>query len=160
MSHCGITQILFSETYTVPAEQTSQRMFGVLPHGKSYADRLVNAMANGYLFAVLESICAREMQTHLDLNEETLVVSSMQCQHRAPIPPGAFVRISGWVTGVEDQQATFWVQASDEQEMVCEGQIRFAIVQRAQIEKKIQRKCEAIGRRELFASACRNQAEQ
>ena len=43
--------------------------------------------------------------------------------------------------------------ASDEQEMVCEGQIRFAIVQRAQIEKKIQLKCEAIKRRELFASA-------
>ena len=24
MSHCGISQILFSETYMVPAEQTSQ----------------------------------------------------------------------------------------------------------------------------------------
>jgi fluoroacetyl-CoA thioesterase len=153
MKHCAVSQILFSETYTVPAEQTSSRMFGVLPHGKSYADRLLNAMANGYLFAVVESICAREMQTHLDHNDETLVMSSMQCQHRAPIPPGAFIRINGWVTGVEDQQATFWVQASDEQEMVCEGQIRFAIVQRAQIEKKIQRKCEAIKRRELFASA-------
>ena len=40
-------------------------MFGVLPHGKGYAERLVNAMANGYLVAVLESICAREMQPHL-----------------------------------------------------------------------------------------------
>ena len=153
MKHCAVSQILFSETYTVPAEQTTQRMFGVLPHGKSYADRLVNAMANGYLVAVLESICAREMQAHLDHTEETIVVSSMQCQHRAPIPPGALVRISGWVTGVEDQQATFWVQASDEQEMVCEGQMRIAIVQRAQIERKLQRKCEAIKRRELFASA-------
>ena len=128
-------------------------MFGVLPHGKSYADRQVNAMANGYLIAVLESICAREMQAHLDQSEETLVVSSMQCQHRALIPQGALIRISGWVTGVEDQQATFRGQASDELEMVCEGQIRFAIVQRALIEKKIQRKCEAIRRRELFASA-------
>ena len=153
MSHCGITQILFSETYTVPAEQTSQRMFGVLPHGKSYADRLVNAMANGYLFAVLESICAREMQTHLDHNEETLVLSSMQCQHRAPIPPGALVTINGWVTGVADQEATFCVQASDEQEIVCEGQIRLTIVQRSQIEKRLQRKRDAIARRELFATA-------
>jgi fluoroacetyl-CoA thioesterase len=153
MKHCAVSQILFSETYTVPAEQTSQRMFGMLPHGKSYADRLLNAMANGYLFAVVESICVREMQTHLDHNDETLVVSSMQCRHRAPIPPGAFIRINGWVTGVENQQATFWVQASDEQEMVCEGQIRFAIVQRAVMERKIQRKCEAIGRRQLFAAA-------
>ena len=69
MKHCAVSQILFSETYTVPAEQTAQRMFGVLPHGKSYADRLVHAMANGYLFAVVESICVREMQTHLDHND-------------------------------------------------------------------------------------------
>jgi predicted thioesterase len=128
-------------------------MLGVLPHGKSYADRLVNAMANGYLFAVLESICAREMQTHLDHNEETLVLSSMQCQHRAPIPPGALVKINGWVTGVADQEATFCVQASDEQEIVCEGQIRLTIVQRSQIEKRLQRKRDAIARRELFATA-------
>lgn len=153
MSNCGISQIFFKETYTVLPDQTTKRMFGMLPHGKSYADRLVNAMANGYLIAVLESICTREMQVHLDQNEETLVVSSMQCQHRAPIPAGALIRISGWVTGVENQQATFRVQASDELEMVYEGQIRFAIVQLAQIEKKIQRKCEAIRRRELFASA-------
>ena len=153
MKHCAVSQILFSETYTVPAEQTAQRMFGVLPHGKSYADRLVNAMANGYLFAVVESICAREMQAHLDHNEETIVVSSMQCQHRAPIPPGALVT-SRWVGDRHRRsEATFWVRASDEQEIVCEGEIRFAIVKRAQMEQKIQRKCEAIRRRELFASA-------
>ena len=107
MSNCGISQIFVQrDVHRSPQSRHPKRMFGVLPHGKSYADRLVNAMANGYLIAVLESICAREMQTHLDHNEETLVVSSMQCQHRAPIPPGALVRINGWVTGVADQEAT------------------------------------------------------
>ena len=153
MQHCAVSQILFSETYTVPAEQTSQRMFGVLPHGKSYSDRLLNSMANGYLVAVLESICAFALQAHVDHTEETIVVSSMQCQHRAPIPPGALITVDGWVTGIGDHETSFWVRASDEQEIVCEGEIRFAIVQRAQMERKIQRKCEAIGRRQLFASA-------
>ncbi len=153
MKHCAVSQILFSETYAVPAEQTAQRMFGVLPHGKSYADRLPNAMANGYLVAVLESICTREMQAHLEHNEETLVVSSMQCQHRAPIPPGALITIDGWVTSIGDHEAKFWVRASDEQEIVCEGEILFAIVKRAKIEQRIQRKCEAIGRRQLFAAS-------
>ena len=153
MSHCGISQILFSEIYTVPAEQTSQRMFGVLPHGKSYADQLLNAMSNGYLIAVLESICVREMQTHLDHSEETIVVASMQCQYPAPIPPGALVTVDGWVIGIGDHEASFWVRASDEQEIVCEGEIRFVIVKRAQMEWKLQRKCEAIGRRQLFATA-------
>jgi fluoroacetyl-CoA thioesterase len=153
MSHCAVSQILFSETYIVPAEQTSERLFSVLPHGNSYADRLVNAMANGYLVAVLESICAREMQAHLDHTEETILVSSMKCAHRAPIPPGALVTVDGWVTGIGHHEASFWVRASDEQEIVCEGEIRFAIVKRAQMERKIQRKCEAIGRRQLFAAA-------
>ena len=153
MSACEISQILFSETYTVPAEQTSQRMFGVLPHGKSYADQLLNAMSNGYLIAVLESICVREMHAHFDHNEETIVVASMQWQYRAPIPPGALVTVDGWVIGIGDHEASFWVRASDEQEIVCEGEIRFAIVKRAQMECKLQRKCEAIGRRQLFAAA-------
>ena len=153
MKHCAISQILFSETYTVPAEQTSQRMLGALPHGKSYSDRLLNAMSNGYLIAVLESICALELQLHLDHTEETIVVSSMQCRHHAPTPPGALITVDGWVTGIGDHEANFWVRASDQQEIVCEGEIRFAIVERAQMERKIQRKCEAIGRRQLFAGA-------
>lgn len=153
MNHCEISQIFFKETFTVPVEQTARRMFRLLPHGKSYADRLLNAMATGYLVAVLESICALEMQPHLDHDEETLAGSSVQCQHRAPIPPGALITVDGWVIGLGDQEATFWVRASDEQEIVCEGQIRFAIVRREQMERKIKRKCEAIGRRELFAAA-------
>jgi fluoroacetyl-CoA thioesterase len=150
MSNCGISQIFFKETYTTPIEQT---LFDLLPRDKSSAALSGNVMATGHLVAVLESICAREMQAHLDHDEETLVVSSMQCQHRAPIPPGAFVTVDGWATGVGDREASFWVRASDEQEIVCEGHIRFAIVKRLQLERKIQRKREAIGRRQLFAAA-------
>lgn len=153
MKHCEISQIFFSETYVVPAEQTAQRLFQLLPHGEAYACRLINAMATGYLIAVLESICLREMQMHLDHDEETVVGCSVQCKHRAPIPPGAIIKVDGWVMGIGDSEATFWVQASDEQEVVCEGQMRFAVVKRAQMEMKIQRKCEAIERREIFASA-------
>jgi fluoroacetyl-CoA thioesterase len=153
MKNFMVSRTLFSETYRFPAEQTSEKLFGVLPCGNSSADRMVIAMANGYFFAIVESLCAREMQTHLDSNEETLVLSSMQCRHRAPIPPGAMVNISCWITDVADQKATFRVQASDEQEIVCDGLIQLAIVQRSQIEKRLQRKRDAIARRELFANA-------
>lgn len=153
MNPCKVSQIMFSETYTVPPEQTTRRMFRLLPHGSGYADRMIDAMATGYLVAVLESICAREMQTYLDHDQELVVGSSVQCQHRAPIPAGALVNVDGWAVAVGEHEATFWVQASDEQETVCEGQIRLAIVQRSLMEKKMRRKCEVIGRRELFAAA-------
>ncbi|MBA2548212.1 MAG: thioesterase [Burkholderiaceae bacterium] len=153
MNHCEISQIFFRETYNVPAEQTVRCLFRALPHGRGYANGMINAMATGYLVAVLESICVREMQPHLERDEETVVGSSVKCRHRAPIPPGALLTINGWVVGIGDREATFWVQASDEQEVVCEGEIRFAIVRRSQIEKKIQTKCDAIERRELFVMA-------
>jgi predicted thioesterase len=154
MNHCTATQILFSETYTVPAEPTSKQfLLGLLPHVNSSPDQLLNAMPNGYLVAVLESICVHEMQPHLDHNQETIVVASMQSRHRAPIPQGALVTVDGWVTGIGDHEASFWVRASDEQEIVFEGEIRFAIVKRAHLERKIQRKRAAIDRRQLFAAA-------
>ena len=153
MIPCKVSQISFSETYSVPPEQTTQRMFRLLPHGSGYADRMIDAMATGYLIAVLESICAREMQTYLDHDEELVVGSSVQCQHRAPIPAGALVKVDGWVVAVGEHEATFWVQASDEQETVCDGLIRFAIVLRSHMQTKMRRKCEAIQRRELFAMA-------
>lgn len=153
MKHCEVSQLFFRETYTVPADQTARRLFRLLPHGRAYAERMVDAMATGYLVSVLESICTREMQPHLDPDEETIVGSAVQCRHHAPIPPGALVTVNGWVVGLGDREATFWVQASDEHEVVCEGQIRLSIVLRSQIEKKIQRKCDAIVRRELFAGA-------
>jgi fluoroacetyl-CoA thioesterase len=153
MKDCAVSQIWFSETYTVPAEQTSQRMFGVLPHGKSYSDRLLNAMSNGYLIAVLESICAREMQKYVDHDRELVIGAEVRCQHRAPVPAGALVTVDGWITTIGGNEATFFVRASDEQEVVCEGEIRFSVEQRAQLERKIQRKCEAIERRKSFAAA-------
>ncbi|HVG04045.1 MAG TPA: hotdog domain-containing protein [Burkholderiaceae bacterium] len=148
MKHCEISQIFFSEKYVVPAAQSVQKLFGSLPHVKAYAGRMINAMATGYLVAVLESICAREMQLYLDQDEETVVGSCIQCQHRAPIPPGSIVKVDGWVIGIGDHDATFWVQASDEHEVVCEGKLRFVVVRRMEMELTLQRKCEAIKLRE------------
>ncbi|MEP6609194.1 MAG: thioesterase [Burkholderiaceae bacterium] len=153
MKHCEISQIFFSETYVVPIEQTAQSLFRLLPHGKAYADRMIDAMATGCLIAVLESICAREMQPHLHHDEDMVVGSSVQFQHRAPIPSGALIKADGWVIGIGDRDATFWVRASDEHEVVCEGEIRFAVVQRAVLERRLQCKREAIARRQLFATA-------
>ena len=151
MNHCVVSQIFFSETYRVPPEQTARHLFARLPHGKGYADHMVDAMATGYLVSVFESICARELQPHLDWDEETAVGTTVQCRHRAPIPANALIKIDGWVIGIGDQEVTFWVRASDEHETVFEGRIRFAIVRRAQIDQRIQRKCRLTEHLEAFA---------
>lgn len=151
MDLCAVSQLFFSEKYRVPPEQTARHLFGRLPHGKGYADRMVDAMATGYLVAVLESICARELQPLLDPDEETVVGSSVQCRHRAPIAPNTLIKVDGFVIGIGDREATFHVRASDDHEAVCEGEIRFAIVRRAQMDERIQRKCHLNERIETVA---------
>ena len=151
MDHCAVSQLFFCEKYRVPPEQTARHLFGRLPHGKGYADRMVDAMATGYLVAVLESICARELQPLLDLDEETMVGSSVKCRHRAPIAPNTLIKVDGFIVGIGDREATFLVRASDDHEVVCEGEIRFAIVSRTQMDERIQRKCDLNERIETVA---------
>ena len=109
MDHCAVSQLFFCEKYRVPPEQTARHLFGRLPHGKGYADRMVDAMATGYLVSVLESICARELQPLLDQDEET-VVGSVEFQfrhHRAPIAPNTLIKVDGFIVGIGDREATF-----------------------------------------------------
>ena len=151
MDHCAVSQLFFCEKYQVPPEQTARHLFGRLPHGKAYADRMVDAMATGYLVSVLESICARELQPLLDPDEETVVGSSIQFRHRAPIAPNTLIKVDGFIIGIGDREATFLVRVSDDHEVVCEGQIRFAVVHRALMDERIQHKCHVNGRVETFA---------
>ena len=142
MDHCAVSQLFFLEKYRVPPEQTARHLFGRLPHGMAYAERMVDAMATGYLVAVLESICARELQPLLDPHEETVVGLSVQFRHHAPIAANTVIKVDGFVIGIGDREATFHVRVSDDHEAVCEGEIRFAIVPRVQMDERIQRKCE------------------
>ncbi len=52
------------------------------------------------------------------------------------------IKVDGFIIGIGDREATFHVRVSDDHEAVCEGEIRFAIVPRVQMDERIQRKCE------------------
>ncbi|MBA2548209.1 MAG: thioesterase [Burkholderiaceae bacterium] len=153
MDHSQISQIFFREIFTVPDQGTLRHLSSSAADIGTSASGIRDAMAPGQLVAVLESICAREVQSHLNEFEDVVVASSVQCLHRAPLPQGALVTVHGWVLALCAREATFWVLASDEQELVCEGTICFTMVRRSQIEMKMQRKREAIERRKLFTPA-------
>ena len=74
MNHQGISEISFEETYNVPPEQTARALFSRLPHGSDYAQKLIECLATGYLVAVVESICIREMQRHVDAISELSLI--------------------------------------------------------------------------------------
>lgn len=145
MNHQGVSEIFFEESYTVPADQTAKSLFARLPHGSGYAERLIECLATGYLVAVVESICIREMQQHVDA-AEVVVGRTIRIDHRGPIPPGSSLRLRGWLERMGERSATFRVQACDTDEIVCEATVTLVAVQRTAIETRIAAKVEALQR--------------
>lgn len=145
MNHQGVSEIFFEESYTVPADQTAKSLFARLPHGSGYAERLIECLATGYLVAVVESICIREMQQHVDA-AEVVVGRTIRIDHRGPIPPGSSLRLRGWLERMGERSATFSVQACDTDEVVCEAAVTLVAVQRTVIETRIAAKVEALQR--------------
>ena len=144
MNHQGISEIFFEETYSVPPEQTARALFARLPHGSDYAEKLIECLATGYLVAVVESICIREMQRHVDAASEVVVGRTVQIEHKAPIPPGSSLKLRGWVERLGERSATFCVQAYDDHEVVCESSLTLVAAQRASMESRITDKVNAL----------------
>ncbi|MFC6284347.1 thioesterase family protein [Polaromonas aquatica] len=145
MNHQGVSEISFEETYCVPPEQTARALFSRLPHGSDYAERLIECLATGYLVAVIESICIREMQQHVDAATEVVVGRTIQLEHKGPIPPGSSLKLRGWVERLGERSATFCVQVSDDHEVVCESSVTLVAAQRAPMESRIAVKLGALG---------------
>lgn len=145
MNHESLSQVCFAETYVVPSHQTARSLFTRLPHGMAYADTLIECFATGYLIAVVESICIKEMQLHINPAVEVVVGRSIRVEHRAPIPPGTSVRVMGWCGQLGRRSATFIVRAFDDHELVCEGAITLVAADREAIESKIAGKVRSLG---------------
>lgn len=144
MDHQRISEICFAEPYVVPSHQTARSLFTRLPHGQAYADTLIECIATGYLIAVIESICIKAMQEHIDPAAEVVVGRSIRIEHCGPVPPGATVRVSGWVEQIGNRSATFRVTAHDDHERVCEGQVTLVATDRDSIEARIAAKVEGL----------------
>lgn len=144
MNHQGVSEITFEESYLVPADQTARSLFARLPHGFAYAGTLIECLATGYLVAVLESICIREMQRHVDVLTEIVVGRVVRIEHQGPIPPGSPLRVRGWVERIGGRSATFSVQAYDLHECVCEASVILAVVERDAMELRIAAKVQAL----------------
>ena len=145
MNHQGISEITFDETYSVPPEQTARALFSRLPHGSDYAQRLIECLATGYLVAVVESICIREMQRHVDAVSEVVVGRTIELEHKGPIPPGSTLKLRGWVERLGERSAKFRVQVSDDHELVCDGCVILVVAPRTSMESRIAAKVVALG---------------
>ena len=87
MNQQGVSEICFEEAYSVPANQTARSLFARLPHGSAYAETLIECLPTGYLVAVAESICMREMQRYIEPFMKVVVRRSVRVEHCGPVSP-------------------------------------------------------------------------
>ncbi|CAN7519417.1 thioesterase [Variovorax paradoxus] len=144
MNQQGVSEICFEEIYAVPRDQTARSLFARLPHSSDYAQTLIECLATGYLVAVVESICIREMQRHVDPMVEVVVGRTVHIEHRGPVPPSTRLRLRGWIEGLGERSATFRVQAHDDHELVFDGAVTLVAAHRASIESRIAAKVDAL----------------
>jgi hypothetical protein len=82
----------------------------------------------------------------MKLTTEVIVGAAVNIQHRAPVPPGKQVWLRGRTTHLGERRATFAVQASDDDEVVCEGVMTFVATSRERIETRLALKVSADSR--------------
>ncbi len=138
--------ISFEEVCTVDADQTARRLFARLSHGNAYASRMVEGLATGYLIAIVESICIREMLREMSLTTEVIVGAAVDVRHRAPVPPGKQIWLRGQTTHLDERTATFAVRAWDDDEIVSDGVMTFVVTSRERIETRLALKLSADNR--------------
>jgi len=140
MNEQGISQICFEEACTIHDDQTAKSLFSRLSHGYAYADQLLDGLATGYLVALIESVCIREMLHHLDPTTEVIVGRAVNIQHCAPAAPGKQVWLRGWATRVGERSTTFTVQVFDDYEAICDGSVTLVAASRTALEDRLARK--------------------
>lgn len=140
MNEQAVSEISFEEVCTIDPQQTARSLFARLAHGRAYASQLLEGLATGYLVAIVESVCIKEMLRHLDVDTEVIVGSAVNIQHRAPVPPGKQVWLRGWTSQLGERKTTFTVQAFDDHEVVCEGTLTLVVASREAVERRMARK--------------------
>ncbi len=137
MNEQGISQICFEEACIIHPDQTAKSLFSRLSHGCAYAHQLLDGLATGYLVALIESVCIREMLHHLDPTTEVIVGRAVNIQHCAPAAPGKQVWLRGWTTRMGERSTTFAVQVFDDHEAICDGSVTLMAAPRKALEARL-----------------------
>jgi len=142
MNEEGISQICFEEACTIRPEQMAKSLFSRLTHGRACADQLLDGPATGYLVALIESVCIRELLHHMDPAAEIIVGCDVSIEHCAPAAPGKQVWLRGWTSRIGECRTTFSVQVFDDHEVICDGSVTLLATPRTALLPRLARKAD------------------
>lgn len=128
MNEQGVSEIWFDERHTAPLHDATGAFGAMLAQGLYGIDKRADAFATGYVVALMQTACQREMQHHIDVEHETAMSTSICISHHALVPHGQRLRLTGWVVQIGERRVTFEVRLLDHERTLSEGNIVFAVV--------------------------------
>jgi predicted thioesterase len=129
----------FDSAFVVPEEHTARALFATLPHGAAFAHRMVAAMASGLLVAVVESVCAQQMQALLGA-DETLVGTKIEIAHERPALPGSVLTLRGRARASGGRETVFDVTVEDRFERIATLRVVMSSVRLSRFDAGLDRK--------------------
>ena len=88
------------------------------------------AMASSRVLAMVESICMREANRHIDRQTERVISVDMNLDQHNAKPAGSYLRVRAWVERIADERVTFRASLRDELGPIGEARLVFAVVKR------------------------------
>jgi predicted thioesterase len=137
MNQPGVNQIFFEESHLVSADHPAPSPGSQPLAGAVCVEATIRCVATAELVALVESICVREMQAHIDGAIQIAASRTIRIEHRGPVPTGSLLRLRGWVELLGGRSVTFRVQGFDDHELVCEATVTLVVMRRASMESRI-----------------------
>ena len=129
---------LVSEDKTVPRLYPESAEFQLMPR----------VLATGYMVGLLEWACIRAVNPHIDWPGEQSVGTSINVTHTAATPPGLTVSVKGRVEKVEGRKLTFFLEADDGVDKICEGYHERFVIDAAKFNAKVAAKAQRVNSEE------------
>ncbi|MDR3556684.1 MAG: thioesterase family protein [Syntrophobacteraceae bacterium] len=115
-----------SDQKTVPRLYPESAEFQLMPE----------VFATGFMVGLLEWACIRAVNPHIDWPDEQTVGTAINVTHTAATPPGLTVTIKGRVERVDGRRLTFFVEADDGIDKICEGYHERFVIDAAKFNRK------------------------
>ncbi len=109
--------LTFQFSFLVSEEKTVPRLY---PESEEFQS-MPRVFATGFMVGLLEWACIRAVAPHIDWPREQTVGTAINVTHTAATPPGLTVQIRGRLEKVEGRKLTFFLEADDGIDKICEG---------------------------------------
>ncbi|MDA8308656.1 MAG: thioesterase family protein [Deltaproteobacteria bacterium] len=124
--------LTFEFSFLVSDEKTVPRLY---PESAEF-QLMPRVFATGFMVGLLEWACVRAVNPHIDWPGEQTVGTAINVTHSAATPPGLTVNIKGRVEKVEGRKLTFFLEADDGVDKICEGYHERFVIDAAKFKTK------------------------